>query len=48
MNGKNMTRAHQVQKKADLEKFLQALGWPWNLALSLELDGMVQALEARQ
>ncbi len=48
MNRRNRPRALLSHKKANLEKFLQALGWPWNRALSLELDDLVQALEARQ
>ena len=32
-------------KKTELEQFLDALGWPWNTALSLELDRLIHTIE---
>jgi len=49
MRNTNLSRFyHTAKQKADLECFLEALGWPWNAALSLELDSIIQALEVNQ
>jgi len=35
-----------VELKMELERFLDAIDWPWNPYLSLELDEIIQSLEA--
>jgi len=35
-----------IRKKEDLENSLDALGWPWNKKISLELDNTIETLEA--
>ena len=33
------------RKKAELETFLDSLGWPWNEEISRELDDCLKTLE---
>ena len=34
-----------TRKKSELEAFLDALGWPWNKEISLELDDCIKKIE---